>query len=284
MNLHIELPPDHPGFCDPEYRGRRDAIATLADRWRPGDPLPRAPYTAAEHAVWAELWGELEAAHADRVCAELLECERGLALPGHRIPQLPEVEAKLVATTGFRLAPVPGLVDARRFLSCLADGRFLSTQYVRHASRPRYTPEPDVIHELVGHAGSLAHPGIAHLSRRFGQVARAVDEAGLLRLERVYWFTLEFGLCQEQGQLRAVGAGLLSSVGELAGIETGPRLCDWDIETIANTPYDTTRMQDQLFVAPSFAVMLRDIVDWLDGEEQRARDVPPARRGMLRSA
>ncbi|MCA9707163.1 MAG: hypothetical protein KDK70_15025 [Myxococcales bacterium] len=285
MTLHVELPPTHPGFCDPEYRARRDAIATLAQRFRPGDPLPRAPYTDAEHAVWRALWAELQAAHADRVCAELLACERRLALPGHRIPQLCEVEATLVATTGFRLAPVAGLVPARRFLSHLADGRFLSTQYIRHASRPRYTPEPDVIHELVGHAGSLAHPGVARLSRRFGQVARRLDDDGLRRLERVYWFTLEFGLCLEHGRLRAVGAGLLSSVGELAGIETGPTLCDWDLDAIAATPFDTSRMQDQLFVAPSFGAMLRDLERWLAREEAQACGTSPAPRGaLLRSA
>lgn len=281
MNLHIELPPDHPGFCDPEYRGRRDQIATLAQRWRPGDPLPRAPYSAAEHDVWRQLWGELQAAHADRVCDELLACERTVALPGERIPQLHEVEATLVATSGFRLAPVPGLVAPRRFLSQLADGRFLSTQYVRHASRPRYTPEPDVIHELVGHAAALAHPGVAHVSRRFGQVARQLDDAGLRRLERVYWFTLEFGLCEQRGQLRAVGAGLLSSVGELTGIDSGPRLCAWDLDAIAQTPYDTSRMQDQLFVAPSFTRMLRDLESWLHRQEQQARGTAPGPRGAL---
>ncbi len=276
MTVHIELSPDHPGFRDPEYRRRRDAIATLAERWRPGEPLPRAPYSEAEHAVWRQLWGEFSAVHASGVCAELLECERRLALPATRIPQLNEVEATLVATTGFRLAPVTGLVPARRFLSCLADGHFLSTQYVRHASRPRYTPEPDVIHELVGHAGSLAHPGIAHLSRRFGQVARIADDAVLLRLIRVYWFTLEFGLCEQGGQLRAVGAGLLSSVGELSAIDRGPQLCGWDLDAIADTPFDTTRMQDRLFVAPSFGVMLRDIEAWLGREQQRVSPPGPA--------
>jgi len=284
MNLHIELSPDHPGFRDPEYRRRRDTIATLAERWRPGRVLPRAPYCPAEHAVWRELWAELQDAHADGVCRELLECERRLALPADRIPQLREVEAKLVATSGFRLAPVAGLVPARRFLSCLADGRFLSTQYVRHASRPRYTPEPDVIHELVGHAGALGHPGIAHLSRRFGQVARVVDEAGLVRLHRVYWFTLEFGLCEQDDGLRAVGAGLLSSVGELRGIESGPSLCGWDLERIASTPYDTSRMQDRLFVAPSFAAMLRDVGAWLDHEQRGSSEPASSSRSLLHSA
>ncbi len=270
MTHAIELPPTHPGFHDAEYRERRDAIARLAERWRPGQPLPCAPYSADEHAVWRELWGELAAAHAEGACAELLACERTLALGRERIPQLHEVDARLVATSGFRLAPVAGLVSPRRFLSRLGDGVFLSTQYVRHASRPRYTPEPDVIHELVGHAASLGHPGVAQLNRRFGQLARMLDEDGLRGLERVYWYTLEFGVCEERGQLRAVGAGLLSSVAELRGIECGPRLRGWDLEEIAATPYETSRMQDQLFVAPSFSGMLRDVEAWLDRQERRS--------------
>lgn len=273
----IELAPDHPGFADREYRARRDTIARLAQRWRPGDPLPWAPYTEAEHAVWRELWGELSVAHEQRACVQLRSGAAAVALRADRIPQLREVEDKLVAATGFRLAPVAGLVPARRFLENLADGRFLATQYVRHASRPRYTPEPDVIHELVGHAASLAHPAIAALSRRFGRVARLADDERLVRLQRVYWFSLEFGLCERGGTVEALGAGLLSSVGELRGVEDGPTLCDWDLDVIAATPYDTQHFQDRLFVAPSFGAMLRDVDDWLRREEADARATRSAR-------
>jgi len=273
MTHHIQLPPTHPGFDDRAYRRRRDEIATLALRWRSGQSLPRAPYTADEHAVWRGLWAELRVAHAELACVELVEGQCCVALPAEQIPQLAEVEARLVAATGFRLAPVTGLVVAREFLSRLADGYFLSTQYIRHASRPHYTPEPDVVHELVGHAAALAHPGIAALNRRFGQVACQVDDAGLLRLLRVYWFTLEFGLCERKGQIEALGAGLLSSVGELRGIDHGPKLCCWDLEAMATTPFDTERFQDRLFVAPSFSVLLRDVDRWLDREEARARAV-----------
>ncbi len=272
MTHIIELPPTHPGFADPAYRRRRDAIATLAERWRPGQPLPRAPYSADEHAVWRDLWAEFSVAHAELVCSELLACQRHVALPANRIPQLAEVDARLTAATGFRLMPVTGLISAREFLSRLGDGRFSCTQYVRHASRPRYTPEPDVVHELVGHAAALAHPGVAALSRRFGHVARQCDEAGLLRLIRVYWFTLEFGLCEGPDGLRAVGAGLLSSVGELRAFEQGPQLCDWDLDAIADTPFDTQHFQDRLFVAPGFAAMLRQVGAWLDEQEHRARE------------
>lgn len=269
MTHHVELSSTHPGFGDPAYRRRRDQIAGLAERWRPGEPLPPAPYTPDEHAVWRGLWAELREAHAELACPALLACEREVALPTDRIPQLAEVQARLGATTGFGFAPVAGLVPARTFLSRLADGCFLSTQYVRHASRPRYTPEPDVIHELVGHAASLAHPGVAALSRRFGQVAREADDASLSRLERVYWFTLEFGLCERAGRIEAVGAGLLSSVGELRTITQGPTLCRWDLEAIASTPYDTQGYQERLFVAPSFEAMLRDVDRWLRDEQAR---------------
>ena len=94
------------------------------------------------------------------------------------------------------MVPVEGLVAPRRFFSLLRDGVFNATQYVRHPSRPFYTPEPDVIHELVGHAATLAHPRLAAINRKFGEAAAIGDRRLLTRIERVYWFTLEFGVCE----------------------------------------------------------------------------------------
>ena len=97
----------------------------------------------------------------------------------------------------MQMLPVAGLISARGFLSCLGRGVFLSTQYMRHHSMPLYTPEPDVIHELIGHATSFFDPDFVRLSRLFGQAALVADAPTLARLERVYWYTLEFGLARE---------------------------------------------------------------------------------------
>ncbi len=265
----VELAPDHPGFADPVYRARRDAIAQLALDWEDG-AIPIAPYTDEEHRVWREIWAELAPLHERRVARELQELQREFPIDREHIPQLAEVSARLLKQTGFRMIPVEGLVPPRRFFSLLREGVFSATQYVRHPSRPLYTPEPDVIHELVGHAATLAHPRLARINHKFGEAAALGDRRLLTRIERVYWFTLEFGVCEQDGELRAYGAGLLSSVGELGRATDrgtlGLEFRGWDLETIANTEYDTSKYQPELFVAPSFTAMIDDLDAWLDAE------------------
>jgi phenylalanine-4-hydroxylase len=247
----IRLDPDHPGFRDATYRARRAEIATLALAHRAGDDLPRVAYTAAEHALWRAVLEQLRELHERRAARAVLEAARELALPCERIPQLAEVNARLAPRTGFRMEPVAGLVAARDFLAALARGTFLSTQYVRHPSRPFYTPEPDVIHELVGHAATLGSPAFARIDRAFGRAAgRVRGEAALERLDRLYWFTREFGLVEEHGEPRAVGAGLLSSCDELEGFAARARLRPFRAEEVFETEYDPTRYQETLFVLP----------------------------------
>ena len=262
----VQLDQDHPGFRDPTYRQRRDAIARIALAHRSGDRVPDAPYTEQEHAVWAHIKSHLAPLHDRLVCRELNAIGAALALPTTRIPQLAEVNATLRRGVGFRMEPVAGLVKARLFLEHLGQGVFLSTQYIRHHSKPMYTPEPDVVHELVGHAASLLHPRICALSRLFGQrAAEATDEAEIERLTRLYWYTLEFGVCEEGGALKAVGAGLLSSIGELQRSTTGQTpTAPWDLAQIEATPYDPTTYQPVVFVAPSFDAMIDDLTAWLE--------------------
>ncbi|MEZ5990395.1 MAG: phenylalanine 4-monooxygenase [Planctomycetota bacterium] len=267
----VPLDPDHPGFRDRAYRRRRDEIARLALGHRQGAPVPDAPYVDAEHEVWRLIRARLAPLHERTVASALLDMARRCPLAEDRIPQLAEVGALLAPRTGFRMEPVAGLVEARDFLAPLADGTFRSTQYIRHASRPFYTPEPDVVHELIGHAASLADPDIAELSRAFGRAARAADDDELRRLERVYWYSLEYGLVRERGRVKAVGAGLLSSFGELAQLEDGPRLLPFELGRIAATGYDPTRYQPLLFVAPSWAALVDELWTWLDAGGWRGR-------------
>ena len=260
----VQLDRDHPGFRDPTYRTRRNAIAQLAIEARENDPPPDIVYTEEEQEVWRAVWSHLGPLHDRLACAEIRMAEQWLPLARQRVPQLAEVNRALVPLSPMKLRPVAGLVSPRAFLVALGRDVFLATQYMRHHSRPFYTPEPDVIHELVGHAASLAHPKLAALHRRFGQVAETLDEARLEGAIRAYWYTLEFGLVKERGQIKALGAGLLSSYGELEGFERNAQLRPLDLAVVAQTPFDPTDYQRCLFVAESYDALERALLTWLD--------------------
>jgi len=259
----VELDPNHPGFQDAVYRDRRNTIARIALEYQTGDPVPDAPYSNEEQGVWQQVWSALEPLHKTRVCREIRELHRLMPLDRQRIPQLRAVNADLEPAGGFRMEPVAGLVNARTFIRYLGQRVFLSTQYIRHHSRPLYTPEPDVVHELIGHASTLFHPGIAEVNRLLGLAVDVADDVEMHRIERMYWYTLEFGLVLEDGEPKAFGAGLLSSAGELERFTTRAELRDWDLERIANTPYDPTDYQPHFYVAPSFTSMLVDVARWV---------------------
>src|SRR5262245_54711551 len=175
----VTLDQDHPGFRDPVYRARRNQIARIALEHVLGQPLPSVAYTDEEQAVWRTVWEKLTPLHEHFACREYLASRDRLALDRTHIPQLAEVNTRLEPQTGFRMIPVAGLVSSRVFLGNLAAGVFLSTQYIRHASQPLYTPEPDVVHELVGHACTLFDPTLAALNRLFGAAAPHVDDETL---------------------------------------------------------------------------------------------------------
>src|SRR5947209_7638443 len=259
----VQLDPDHPGFRDPEYRARRNQIARIAMTYKPGEAIPDAPYTVEEHRVWETIWRALQPAHQKHACIEYLAAVQKLSFAADRIPQLRQVNEKVQAISGFRLEPVAGLVEPRVFLESLADGVFLCTQYIRHHSTPFYTPEPDVVHELLGHALTLASPRLAELNRLVGEAVRRTTSAEALeRLSRVYWFTIEFGVLREDGEVKAYGTGLLSSAGELEEMSKAD-LRPLDLEEASRAEYDPTRFQPVLFCADSFEAMYEALKSFL---------------------
>jgi len=258
----VVLDQDHPGFRDPVYRARRNAIARIALEYVVGQPVPRIDYDESEHAVWRTVWEKLTPLHDRYACREYLASRNRLALDRTHIPQIADVNLQLEPQTGFRMIPVAGLVSSRVFLSQLAQRMFLSTQYIRHPSQPLYTPEPDVVHELVGHACTLCDPTLAGLNRMFGEAASHVDESTLAQLERIYWYTMEFGLIQQDGASKAYGAGLLSSFGELERFHVAD-IRPFDPDEAAQRPYDPTTYQAVLYQVPDFASLTADVRAWL---------------------
>lgn len=246
--LTVELTADHPGFNDPEYRQRRDHIANVAKTHRTGTPAPRVQYTATERATWRTVFEELMKLYPTHACKEFTPVVREMGYTAEEIPQLGDVSEFLLKRTGFRLEPVAGLVSARDFLSALGQGVFCSTQYIRHHSRPHYTPEPDIVHELMGHAPMLAIEDFARLSRKIGEGAARATDTQVQQLATLYWFTIEYGVVRQDGALRAYGAGLLSSFGELNRVmKHEAQVRPFDPEAAKDQPYPITTYQPLLW-------------------------------------
>lgn len=247
--------------ADGAYQARRDAVANLA---LAGGAPAFIRYTPAEQAVWRQVLQVLEPLHAAYACREFLQAFRLLRLDRQALPQLRSINAQTVPATGFRMQAAAGLIDPRRFLESLGRGIFLSTQFVRDPRWPLEAQEPDVVHELIGHAATLLSPAFTRLQRAFGCAAQRADAARLEQIARLYWYTLELGAVREEGGLKVYGAGLLSSFWKLTRLDSCARLRPFRVEVLLDTPYDPWQEQRTVFVAESFSALSEALLAWLD--------------------
>ncbi len=269
----------------PKYAERRAAIAALAAG--PGARPRPVAYTRVEDQVWETVATALRAGWSAHAAAPVLDALDTLGLDPHRVPQLTEVTARLEPVSGFRFEAVAGLVDTDVFFAHLRDGVFLSTQYVRWEGSPLYTPEPDVIHEVFGHAHVLTCPQIAALHRGAGAAySRLQTPEARQFVADVFWFSAEFGVVRDRGRWRAYGAGLLSSIGELEQFAANAAIEPLDIAAMGTRSYDIDHYQPVLFGADSLDEVLTVVGGFFDhctdGSIEERRTSAPTPSGGLR--
>jgi len=257
LSYGAELDADHPGFTDEVYRTRRKDFADIAANYTMGDTIPYIEYSEQEIGTWRTVYLELTKLYPTHACREfnyifpLLQQNCGYS--ANNIPQLQDVSDFLKDCTGFILRPVAGLLSSRDFLAGLAFRVFHSTQYIRHHSCPNYTPEPDICHELLGHAPLFADPEFAQFSQEIGLASLGASDELIEKLATLYWFTVEYGVCLQNNEIKAYGAGLLSSFGELEyALTDKPEIVAFDPLITSVTKYPITNFQPKYYLAESF--------------------------------
>lgn len=222
-------------------------------------------YTPEEDAVWRDLVArQLPAAQA-HMAKPWRDGLARLDLPRDRVPQCPDVSAKLRALTGWQVQPVPALIGFGRFFAMLAERSFPAASFIRRREHFDYIEEPDIFHEIFGHTPLLTDPAFAGFSRAIGEAGTRAAKEDYAWLIRLYWFTIEFGLLREAGRLKALGSGLASSVTELPwSLSEGPEHRPFEVIDILRTPYRIDIHQPVYFVLDAtsdlFAAAERDLL------------------------
>jgi phenylalanine-4-hydroxylase len=213
-----------------------------------------AAYTSEQHATWAELVGRRMPEIETWACREYLEGFEQIGLKTDTIPNLEDVNQRLTPRTGWAATPVSGFLPPDAFFAMLAARQFPTTTWLRSRESLAYIPEPDIFHDVFGHVPMHAHPIFADFLQHYGAVCAALDDPEALeKMGRLFWFTVEFGVIRQEGQIRLYGSGLISSPGESAYVIQGkPEIREFDIDRVLNQQFSTSEMQSVLYVVDSF--------------------------------
>ncbi len=212
-------------------------------------------YTPEQHAVWAELVSRRMPQLREHACSEYLEGFELIGLREDRLPDLKAVSALLAPRTGWQSTPVSGFLPADAFFEMLAARMFPTTTWLRSRDSMEYTPEPDIFHDVFGHVPMHAHPVFGNFLEHYGKICAGLmaDPVALERMGRLFWFTVEFGLIRQDGDIKVYGSGLISSHGECTRVLAGGcEVKDFNLDAVLDQKFDTGAMQPVLYAVESF--------------------------------
>lgn len=183
-------------------------------------------------------------------------------MPADRIPQCPDVSAKLRAATGWALEPVPALIPFSRFFELLANCKFPAATFIRRREELDYLQEPDIFHEIFGHCPMLTNQAVADFTQIYGKLGQKAKHEDQVMLAKLYWFTIEFGLIKTANGLRAYGGGILSSKKETIYSLDDPTVIrkPFEVMEVLRTPYRIDIVQPIYYVIDTFDVLF-ELID-----------------------
>ena len=240
-------------------------------------------YTAEEHATWDRLFARQSQLLPGRASEAYLRGLDVLKLSRPGIPDFEELSERLMRLTGWQVVAVPGLVPDDVFFDHMANRRFVAGNFIRRPDQLDYLQEPDVFHDVFGHVPMLADPVFADYLAAYGRGGqRALGMDALKYLGRLYWYTVEFGLVREDGDLRIYGAGIVSSYSEsrFALEDSSPNRIGFDLARVMRTEYRIDDFQQNYFVIPRYDDLLKTTLETdfapLYAEIKALPDIPVA--------
>lgn len=239
-------------------------------------------WSTAENDTWHALSQRQHPSLQGKACCEYLAGYEALGLSQDRVPQLADIDHVLLGMTGWRTAAVPALINFSRFFELLASRQFPVATFIRSPEEFDYLQEPDVFHEVFGHCPLLTNPAFAQFTETYGKLGLAASKEDRVYLARLYWFTVEFGLLQNnRGERTIYGGGILSSPKETeyAYADKSAVREPFDLMTVLRTPYRIDILQPVYYYLESidqlFDIAKTDIMAAI--QEAKTMSLLPAR-------
>ena len=228
-----------------------------------GNEIVKPDYSDEHNENWKYLFNRQMDLLPGRAGASYLEGVKILGMDDSGIPGLDTLSEKLQAATGWQIARIPGLLHEKDFFDLISKRIFPSTDYIREKHELDYTPAPDCFHDMFGHMPMLAEPAVADFYNLFGQTALHATGIQRTYLERLHWFTIEFGLIRQSEGLRVFGAGIISSKEEIVhALSEKVEVRDFSLEAVINQDYEVWHLQPILFALSSFDQLVDEFRHW----------------------
>lgn len=221
-------------------------------------------YTKEDFLVWKTLFERQEKNLQDKACKEYLEALENMkdVLNANSIAKFSDLNHWFESRTGWEIYCVPGLIPVGEFFDLLSQKKFCSSTWLRSMDQLDYLEEPDMFHDTFGHIPLLSNPVFSDFAHEFGKLGKSLahDEEKVLMLQRLYWFTIEFGLIEQNG-LKIYGAGIASSFGEsISSLAKGNEKLKFEMDEVLNQVFKTDEIQNTYFVIESFESLFESIL------------------------